>query len=164
MSTAYVDLNPEQKAAVQYGGPDYTEAGPLLIIAGAGSGKTNTLAHRVAHLVANGIHPGRIMLLTFSRRAATEMTRRVESIIAKLMGSKSSATAGVLSWSGTFHAIGARLLREYAQQIGLNGSFTIHDRGDSEDLLNVVRHELGFSKKEKRFPVKTTCDDRRPCL
>jgi ATP-dependent DNA helicase UvrD/PcrA len=157
MSTAYLDLNPEQKAAVQYGGPDYTEAGPLLIIAGAGSGKTNTLAHRVAHLVANGIHPGRIMLLTFSRRAATEMTRRVESIIAKLMGSKSSATAGVLSWSGTFHAIGARLLREYAQQIGLNGSFTIHDRGDSEDLLNVVRHELGFSKKEKRFPVKTTC-------
>src|SRR5262249_21546193 len=73
-------LNPEQRRAAEYGGPSYAEAGRLLIIAGAGSGKTNTLAHRVSHLITNGIDPRRLMLLTFSRRAAVEMTRRVERI------------------------------------------------------------------------------------
>ena len=97
------------------------------------------------------------MLLTFSRRAAVEMTRRVERIVANCIGSNASVMTEALTWSGTFHAIGARLLREYAPQIGLDRSFTIHDRGDSEDLLNLVRHDLGFSRTEKRFPAKGTC-------
>src|SRR5262252_6406301 len=150
-------LNPEQRRAAEYGGPAYAETGPLLIIAGAGSGKTNTLAHRVAHLITNGIDPRRLMLLTFSRRAAVEMTRRVERIVANCIGSNASVMTETLTWSGTFHAISARFLREYAPQIGLDRSFTIHDRGDSEDLLNLVRHDLGFSKTEKRFPAKGTC-------
>src|SRR5262249_13622333 len=145
---------------VEYGGPDYLAAGPLLIIAGAGSGKTNTLAHRVAHLVVNGIDPRRIMLLTFSRRAAAEMARRVEHIIAQVasmkdgsagrLGAGASVIADALTWSGTFHAIGARLLREYAPQIGLDRAFTIHDREDSADLINLIRHDLGFSRSEQR--------------
>src|ERR1700745_3098827 len=151
------NLNPEQRRAAEYGGPACAEAGPLLIIAGAGSGKTNTLAHRVAYLITNGIDPRRLMLLTFSRRAAVEMTRRVERIAAHCIGSNASVMMETLTWSGTFHAIGARLLREYAPQIGLDRSFTIHDRSDSEDLLNLVRHDLGFSNTEKRFPAKGTC-------
>ena len=158
MTASYLaKLNPQQRSAAEYGGPSYTEAGALLIVAGAGSGKTNTLAHRVARLIVNGIDPRRIMLLTFSRRAAAEMTRRVERITGHVLGSKASAMAEGLTWSGTFHAVGARLLREYAPQIGLDRSFTIHDRGDSADLLNLVRHDLGFSKTEKRFPAKGTC-------
>jgi DNA helicase-2/ATP-dependent DNA helicase PcrA len=158
MSTSSLaKLNREQRSAVEYGGPKYTEAGPLLIIAGAGSGKTNTLAHRVAHLIVNGVDPRRLMLLTFSRRAATEMRRRVERIVANVIGSDAKVMTEALTWSGTFHAIGARVLREYAPQIGLDQSFTIHDRGDSADLLNLVRHDLGFSKTEKRFPAKGTC-------
>jgi DNA helicase II / ATP-dependent DNA helicase PcrA len=98
-------------------------APPLLIIAGAGSGKTNTLAHRVAHLVVSGADPRRIMLLTFSRRAAIEMQRRVERIMTKALGSNAGAMADALAWSGTFHAMGARLLREYASDIGLDAAF-----------------------------------------
>jgi DNA helicase-2/ATP-dependent DNA helicase PcrA len=156
MNSSYLaKLNPEQRRAVEYGAPNYADTGPLLIIAGAGTGKTNTLAHRVANLIVNGIDPRRILLLTFSRRAATEMIRRVERITAYALGQ--NAVTGVLTWSGTFHAVGARLLREYAQQIGLSPSFTIHDREDSADLLNLVRHDLGFSMTEKRFPGKSTC-------
>jgi DNA helicase-2/ATP-dependent DNA helicase PcrA len=150
------DLNAEQRHAVEYGS-EMPEAPPLLIIAGAGSGKTNTLAHRVAHLVVSGVDPRRIMLLTFSRRAAAEMHRRVERITAKALGPKASPTANTLNWSGTFHAVGARLLREFARDIGLAENFTIHDRGDSADLMNLVRHDLGFSKTKKRFPMKGTC-------
>ncbi|MGA7490255.1 MAG: ATP-dependent helicase [Xanthobacteraceae bacterium] len=150
-------LNPEQRRAVEYGGPDFTAAGPLLILAGAGSGKTNTLAHRVAHLVLNGTDPRRILLLTFSRRAATEMTRRVERIAARVLHGGAAAAADALTWSGTFHAIGARLIRECAPRIGLDRAFTIHDRQDSADLLNLVRHDLGFSQTQRRFPAKDTC-------
>src|ERR1700734_1673454 len=85
------------------------------------------------------------------------MQRRVERIIAEVLGAKSAPMARALSWSGTFHAIGARLLREYALDIGLSNTFTIHDRADSADLMNLVRHDLGFSKTEKRFPAKSTC-------
>ena len=120
--------------------------GPLLVIAGAGSGKTNTLAHRVAHLIVNGADPGRILLLTFSRRAAAEMERRAKRIIAAAQGSAGARAR--LGWSGTFHAVGARLLRQHAHAIGLDPAFTIHDRGDSEDLLNLVRHERGLSAKD----------------
>jgi DNA helicase II / ATP-dependent DNA helicase PcrA len=150
-------LNPQQRRAVEHGGAALAEAGPLLIIAGAGSGKTNTLAHRVAHLIVNGIDPRRIMLLTFSRRAAAEMTRRVERIVANVMRQRAGVMTDAIAWAGTFHAIGARLLREYAETIGLDRSFTIHDRADSADMMNLVRHDLGFSRTEKRFPAKGSC-------
>ena len=154
-------LNPQQRRAVEHGGRPLGDAGPLLIIAGAGSGKTATLAHRVAYLIEHGADPRRIMLLTFSRRAAAEMTRRVDRILTDFMrgngGGTAAALADVLAWAGTFHAIGARLLREYAETIGLAPGFTIHDREDSADLMNLVRHDLGFSKTEKRFPAKGTC-------
>ena len=159
MSAAYLaKLNPEQRRAVEHGVGALADglAKPLLVIAGAGSGKTNTLAHRVAHLIVEGADPSRILLLTFSRRAAAEMTRRVERISAQVMGENAGIMAGALTWAGTFHAIGARLLREYADQIGLDRAFTIHDREDSADLMNLVRHERGFSKTETRFPTKAT--------
>lgn len=150
-------LNVEQRSAVEHGvagsGPNI--AAPLLVIAGAGSGKTNTLAHRVAHLIVSGVDPGRILLLTFSRRAAAEMERRAERIIQAALGS--CPTSSRIGWSGTFHAFGARLLRTYAHAIGLGPSFTIHDREDSADLMNLVRHERGLSEKDKRFPLKATC-------
>jgi DNA helicase-2/ATP-dependent DNA helicase PcrA len=148
-----VTLNPEQRRAVEHG------VQPLLINAGAGSGKTKTLAHRVAHLIVGGVDPRRIMLLTFSRRAAKEMTRRVQRIASHVLPEYARLMTDALTWSGTFHAIGNRLLREYSDQIGLDRDFTIHDRGDSADLLNLIRHDLGFSKMEKRFPGKKTCLD-----
>jgi DNA helicase-2/ATP-dependent DNA helicase PcrA len=150
-------LNPQQRRAVEHGGSLLADAGPLLIIAGAGSGKTNTLAHRVAHLIVSGADPRRMLLLTFSRRAAAEMSRRVERITASAMRERANAMTASISWSGTFHAIGARLLREYAERVGLERAFTIHDRQDSADLMNLIRHDLGYSKTEKRFPAKNTC-------
>ena len=154
----YLDsLNPDQRRAASHGA-GATPGGPLLVIAGAGSGKTNTLAHRVAHLIVNGADPRRILLMTFSRRAAAEMGRRVERIVAYALGQAGGATGTAhLPWSGTFHGIGARLLREHAAGIGLDPAFTIHDRGDSADLMNLVRHELGLSRTEARFPAKATC-------
>ncbi|MGE0457519.1 MAG: ATP-dependent helicase [Bauldia sp.] len=151
-------LNPEQRRAATFAAPDGGLPRPLLIIAGAGSGKTNTLAHRVAHLIASGADPSRILLLTFSRRAAAEMTNRVERIAQRAFGGRMPGGALSLSWSGTFHAIGARLLREYAEQIALAPAFTILDREDAADLMNLVRHELGLSETSgKRFPGKSTC-------
>ena len=153
---SYLDkLNADQRRAVEYG--DGRAIGPLLIIAGAGSGKTNTLAHRVAHLVVNGADPRRILLMTFSRRAASEMTKRVERIAGEVLGRDASIIAEALTWAGTFHGIGARLLREHAHDIGLDPAFTIHDREDSADLMNLVRHEAGYSRTESRFPAKGTC-------
>jgi ATP-dependent DNA helicase UvrD/PcrA len=158
MTISYLEkLNPDQRRAVEHGGLDLAQAGPLLIIAGAGSGKTNTLAHRVAHLIVNGVDPRRLMLLTFSRRASAEMIRRVERIVANVARERAGPMTDSIAWAGTFHAIGARLLREYAETIGLDRAFTIHDREDSADLMNLVRHDLGFSKTEKRFPSKGTC-------
>jgi DNA helicase-2/ATP-dependent DNA helicase PcrA len=145
-------LNKEQRRAAEHC-ESATKAPPLLVIAGAGSGKTKTLAHRVAHLVVTGVDPSRILLLTFTRRAAEEMTRRVKRITAQALSVQQLA----LPWSGTFHAIGARLLREYANQIGLKPSFTILDRSDAADLMDLVRHELGYSTKKSRFPKKDTC-------
>jgi DNA helicase-2/ATP-dependent DNA helicase PcrA len=155
----YLDtLNPEQRRAVEHGvGPDGTIGRALLVIAGAGSGKTNTLAHRVAHLIVRGADPRRILLMTFSRRAAAEMAGRVERIARRVLGDKAGVMTDALSWAGTFHGIGARLLREYSESIGLESAFTIHDREDSADLMNLVRHGLGFSKTESRFPTKGTC-------
>jgi DNA helicase-2/ATP-dependent DNA helicase PcrA len=178
MSAGYLDrLNADQRRAVLHGVDEVADTA-LLIVAGAGSGKTATLAHRVVHLVANGADPRRILLMTFSRRAAVEMTRRVERIgreasaVSQAGGSAgaflgtlagtfestlTSALTTALPWAGTFHAIGARLLRDYSAQIGVDPAFTIHDREDSADLMNLVRHDLGFSAKENRFPTKATC-------
>jgi DNA helicase-2/ATP-dependent DNA helicase PcrA len=150
-------LNPAQRLAVEHGEGNETANGPLLVIAGAGSGKTNTLAYRVAHLIAQGADPGAILLLTFSRRAADEMARRAERIVRQLAATRPRLAAAKLGWSGTFHSVGARLLREYAGRIGLDPGFTIHDREDAGDLMNLVRHELGLSAKTKRFPLKNTC-------
>ncbi|PKO57287.1 MAG: ATP-dependent DNA helicase, partial [Betaproteobacteria bacterium HGW-Betaproteobacteria-19] len=168
-------LNPAQREAVVYGSSSHSSSdsgdetgrrtgsdrgqlpGPLLVIAGAGSGKTNTLAHRVAHLILNGADPGRILLLTFSRRAADEMGRRVRRILGHAATDHPWLAQAALQWSGTFHGIGARLLREYAGRIGLDAAFTIHDREDSADLMNLARHEAGLSSRNKRFPLKGTC-------
>jgi DNA helicase II / ATP-dependent DNA helicase PcrA len=149
-------LNEAQRAAVTFGVPPGGAAAPgppLLIIAGAGSGKTNTLAHRVAHLILRGADPRRVLLLTFTRRAAEEMTRRVE----RICNQSQADVAGGIAWSGTFHAVANRLLRLYAEPIGLDPNFTVLDRSDAADLMNLVRDELGFSEKDRRFPKKATC-------
>jgi DNA helicase-2/ATP-dependent DNA helicase PcrA len=179
-------LNPQQREAATHGD------GPLLIVAGAGTGKTATLVHRVAWLIANGRDPGRILLLTFTRRAAAEMLRRADSLLGQLhenlpsshgrgtqmvpggegidVGEENKPLTLTLSqrergrgirisrvWGGTFHAIATRLLRRFGKSIGLPPEFTIHDRTDSEDLINVVRTELNLAKTDKRFPKKGTC-------
>ena len=132
-------------------------APPLLVIAGAGSGKTMTLAARVARLVLAGADPQRVLLLTFSRRAAQAMEQRVGRVLHQALGL--AATQGVpqLRWAGTFHGIGARLLREYAPRIGLADAFTILDRGDAEDLMGLVRQDQGLAAQRQRFPLKATC-------
>ena len=140
-----MELNTRQREAAHAG------KAPLLIVAGAGTGKTNTLAHRVAHLILQGAAPERILLLTFTRRAALEMTRRANRIVAQL---KKEVR---LPWSGTFHSIANRLIRKFSKRIGLADSFSVLDRGDAADLMDVVRHERGLSKAEKRFPRKDTC-------
>ncbi len=139
------ELNCEQKAAVTHG------EGPLIVVAGAGSGKTRTLAYRVAYLISQGVPPEKILLLTFTRRAAEEMLRRAGSIAA--MGGGDTGRV----WGGTFHSTANRLLRIYAKSAGLWPDFTVMDQSDSQDLINVVRHEMGLHKKEKRFPRKQTC-------
>ena len=159
LADALAQLNEAQRDAVLHGiGPDGGRADerPLLIVAGAGSGKTSTLAHRVACLIAKGADPQRLLLLTFSRRAAQEMSQRAGSVLAKVLG-LGAQTPPSLPWAGTFHGVGARLLREYATQLGLGENFTIHDRGDAEDLMGLVRHELGLTGTERRFPTKGTC-------
>jgi DNA helicase-2/ATP-dependent DNA helicase PcrA len=151
-------LNEAQRFAVEHGcSSEPGNDGPLLIIAGAGSGKTNTLAHRVAYLVLHGVDPQRILLLTFSRRAAAEMERRATHLVHRALGAASRQSPGALQWAGTFHSVGARLLREHAAQIGLAESFSILDRGDAEDLLAIVRHELDVDVTKRRFPTKATC-------
>ena len=156
-------LNPQQRMAATWGERDAAgkfAAGPLLVIAGAGTGKTSTLAHRVAHLVMAGVDPERILLLTFSRRAAQEMTRRAERLVAQALAERNGgrhAAAIRLPWAGTFHAIGARLLRHYAPRLGLDPGYGILDRGDAADLIDVIRHEQGFSGERRRFPRKDAC-------
>jgi DNA helicase II / ATP-dependent DNA helicase PcrA len=132
----------------------------LLIAAGAGTGKTKTLAHRVAHLILNGGDPQRLLLLTFTRRAALEMTLRSQLILAEARGDIAHGTStpsALLPWSGTYHAIGGRLLRLHAGSIGLDATFTVLDRADSADLFDLVRSELGLSNTASRFPRKDIC-------
>ncbi|HEY7393737.1 MAG TPA: ATP-dependent helicase [Gemmatimonadaceae bacterium] len=138
------ELNHEQAAAAAH------SDGPLLIIAGAGTGKTRTLVYRVAHLIERGVAPERILLLTFTRRAAHEMLSRAE----RLVGSTSTRVHG-----GTFHATGYRLLRQFGPEAGLARDFSIMDQGDAEDLMQLARANLGFGRQEKRFPKKETLHD-----
>jgi DNA helicase-2/ATP-dependent DNA helicase PcrA len=144
-ATAFDRLNARQREAAQFG------SRPLLIIAGAGTGKTHTLAHRVAHLILEGKSPERILLLTFTRRAALEMTRRAQ----RLIGEVSQEVR--LPWSGTFHAIANRLIRRHCRRVGLDESFSVLDRGDAADLMDLVRHERKLSSADKRFPRKDSC-------
>ncbi|HEY2746137.1 MAG TPA: ATP-dependent helicase [Polyangia bacterium] len=146
MSENLDGLNPAQRDAV------VADERPLLIIAGAGSGKTNTLAHRVAHLILGGADARRILLLTFSRRAAAEMALRTQRILAR-----PGARAEQVTWAGTFHAVANRLLRLHAGDVGLDAAFTVLDRSDAADSIDVVRHDLGLAKTERRFPKKSTC-------
>ena len=135
------ELNPEQAAAATFGN------GPLLIIAGAGTGKTRTLIYRVAHLIEQGVRPERILLLTFTRRAAQEMLARAERLVG-------GACRGVQG--GTFHATAHRLLRKYGAAAGVANDFTIMDQGDAEDLMQLARAQLGYAESKKRFPKKET--------
>jgi DNA helicase-2/ATP-dependent DNA helicase PcrA len=149
-------LNPAQRAAASHG------AGPLLIVAGAGTGKTNTLAHRVAYLIASGITPNRILLLTFTRRAAGEMKRRVDALLRRVATGDErlpETLSGAKVWGGTFHSVAARLLRVHGRDIGLEPNFTILDRADAEDLMHLCRTELALGKQGRRFPQKGTCLD-----
>jgi DNA helicase-2/ATP-dependent DNA helicase PcrA len=155
-------LNPAQRQAASYGqrldDGDF-QSGPLLVIAGAGTGKTMTLAHRVAHLIIQGVNPERVLLLTFTRRAAQEMIRRVEAIVRQALRDENDPplAKNVLTWSGTFHSVANRLLRRYAHNLDLDPGFSVLDRGDSADLMDVVRHDLDLSRKSRRFPKKDTC-------
>ncbi|MDQ6716743.1 MAG: ATP-dependent helicase [Gemmatimonadota bacterium] len=135
------ELNAEQAKAATHGD------GPLLIIAGAGTGKTRTLVYRVAHLIDRGVAADRILLLTFTRRASQEMLARAE----RLVGGNSRRVHG-----GTFHATAHRLLRKYGPSAGLPKDFTIMDQGDSTDLMQLSRAQLGYASKGKRFPKKET--------
>ncbi|MCH8148000.1 MAG: ATP-dependent helicase [Planctomycetes bacterium] len=143
MATNWLDdLNPAQREAATFG------TGPLLVIAGAGTGKTKTLACRVAYLIDQGVKPERILLLTFTRRAAAEMIRRAQKMC-------SAVEVGKV-WGGTFHAVANRLLRIYGQALSLAPNFTVMDQSDAADLMNLIRSELGVAKDKRRFPKKRT--------
>jgi len=153
----FAGLNDGQRRAAAFGLGDASVPGPLLIVAGAGTGKTLTLAARVAQLVLAGADPNRILMLTFSRRAALELERRVGRVLHEALGLAPLHQAPRLSWCGTFHAVGARLLRLHAARIGLDPAFTIDDRGDAEELLHLLRQRLGLATSGERFPQKATC-------
>lgn len=134
-------LNAQQFAAVT------AADGPALVIAGAGSGKTRTLVYRLAYLIDRGVDPSAILLLTFTRKASQEMLQRA----GELIGARSDRVTG-----GTFHSVANLLLRRYGRPIGLESGFTILDRGDAEDLIALLRNQMGLSEKDRRFPRKGT--------
>ncbi|MDH4069224.1 MAG: ATP-dependent helicase [Ignavibacteria bacterium] len=137
-------LNPAQYDAVT------STNGPHLIIAGAGTGKTRTITYRVAYLVELGVRPESILLLTFTRRAAQEMLRRASI----LLDARCEKVAG-----GTFHSFANQILRQHAKVLGFDSSFTILDQGDAEDVVNLLRTQMKFDTREKRFPRKKTLFD-----
>ncbi len=134
-------LNPAQYEAVTH------REGPLLVVAGAGSGKTRTLIYRVARLIESGVPPGAILLLTFTRRASQEMLRRAE----QLVGDRSRNVSG-----GTFHSFANTVLRQWGAPLGLKPNFTILDRADMEDVINLLRSRMGLGSRDRRFPKKGT--------
>jgi DNA helicase-2/ATP-dependent DNA helicase PcrA len=138
------ELNDQQYTAVTATSADGSvNSGPILVIAGAGSGKTRTLTYRVAWLVEHGVPPARILLLTFTNKAAKEMLRRVENLL---------PTDISAIWGGTFHHIGNRILRRHAKLLGFGNDFTILDREDSKDMLDACITEAGIETKQERFP------------
>jgi len=145
------ELNPEQREAALH------RSGPLLVIAGAGTGKTMTLAARVAQRVLDGADPQRLLLMTFSRRAAAEMARRVGRLLHEALRLPATTPAPALPWCGTFHGIGARLLRELAPRIGLAPQFSVLDRADAQDLMAMARQRLDLGSTKSRFPLAPTC-------
>lgn len=136
------DLNAEQRQAAEH------RSGPLLVIAGAGTGKTRTLSARVANLIQHGAESRSILLLTFTRRAAAEMIRRATH----LTGGKTTTRV----WGGTFHAVAHRLLRIYGKRLGLGANFVVMDQGDAEDLIQLIRTDFDLHKAKARFPQKGT--------
>jgi DNA helicase II / ATP-dependent DNA helicase PcrA len=146
----FVDsLNPEQRAAATHPG------GPLLVLAGAGTGKTTTLAARVAWLIDEGAAPERVLLLTFTRRAAREMLARARAYLGR---SPNGRHAGRVV-GGTFHSVAHRFVRRHAAALGLPGGFSVLDAGDAADLLDLVRQDAGLGQTGKRFPRKSTLLD-----
>jgi DNA helicase-2/ATP-dependent DNA helicase PcrA len=142
----FEELNVEQRAAVRHPG------GPLLILAGAGTGKTTTLCGRVAWLVAGGVAPERILLLTFTRRAAREMLQRARALVAMPNGAR-----GVVG--GTFHSVAHHFVRRHAAALGLPAGFGVLDAGDAADVIDLVREEHGHAERGRRFPKKSTLLD-----
>jgi DNA helicase-2/ATP-dependent DNA helicase PcrA len=138
------ELNPQQRAVVT------AEGGPALVIAGAGSGKTRTITYRVAHLVAAGEDPHRILLVTFTNKAAREMLHRVERLIGLDLKRL---------WGGTFHHVGNLTLRRHARLLDYSASYSILDREDSKDLLETCLSDMGIPKKERRFPKGDVLQD-----
>ncbi len=136
-------LNAQQHAAATHPG------GPLLILAGAGTGKTTTVSARVAWLVSQGVAPERILLLTFTRRAAREMLQRTRALVAG-----SGAVLG-----GTFHSVAHRFVRLHAAALGLAPGFAVLDAGDAADLIDLIREEHGHAQSKVRFPRKSTLLD-----
>jgi DNA helicase-2/ATP-dependent DNA helicase PcrA len=154
---SFARLNPAQRRAVEH------DDRPVLVLAGAGSGKTNTLVHRLAYLILHGCEPERICLLTFTRRAAQEMVARARGLLESLARKDSALRARLagdrFAWGGTFHSVAAAILRRFGGVVGLPQGFVIHDRTDSEDLMDLLREELGLAQKGARFPRKETCMD-----
>src|SRR5882757_9030547 len=138
------DLNEQQHAAVT------APPGPSLVIAGAGSGKTRTLTYRVAYLLEQGIPADRILLLTFTNKAAREMMRRVSDLLGQELPSL---------WGGTFHSIGNRVLRQHANLLGYQRDFTIMDREDARDLIDACLGEAQIDVKATRFPKAEVLSD-----
>src|SRR6201991_1859838 len=136
-------LNDEQRAAATYTG------GPLLILAGAGTGKTTTLCSRVAWLVAGGTPSERVLLLTFTRRAAREMRQRARGLV----------PASPRVFGGTFHSVAHRMVRRHAGSLGLPDGFGVLDAGDAADVLDLIREEHGHAQAKTRFPRKSTLLD-----
>jgi DNA helicase-2/ATP-dependent DNA helicase PcrA len=148
------ELNKQQRRAARHGhAVPLMKTGPLLVIAGAGSGKTKVIAARVVELLLSGVDPNRIMLLTFSRRASQEMVNRVNTVAKANLG----ASGSQFSWAGTFHSVALQLLRRYGRKIGVSPSFTILDRSDAEDLMGMVRDDLDLARRGSLFPKKDTC-------
>ena len=147
----FAALNPQQRQAVDHQG------GPLLVLAGAGSGKTMTLAARVARRVLDGADPQRLLQQTYSRRAAQQMQQRAGRMLHQALGLRAGQPPPQLPWAGTFHSVAARLLRELAPHIGLPPQFSVIDRSDSEDLMSLARERLGLAASAQRFPLKATC-------
>ena len=141
------ELNPQQLAVVKAAG------GPILVIAGAGSGKTRVVTYRVAYLIESGVDPSRILLVTFTNKAAGEMLHRVQILVPGSMG------VGGRVWGGTFHHIGNRMLRRHASLVGYQPNFTILDREDAKSLMDACIADLKINPKGTRFPRGEVLED-----